>query len=383
MLDINERKKALSLHPFFSLLTEMDLMHLAELMYESTFHQGETIVREGDLVDSVYIIVNGTAEVTRQSLTVEISGEIIIAKLHVGESIGLMETGFFTHTGLRTASVTALTDMTLLGIGLNELNHFMHESKRLYFDFRNNIKTFLKLNLIKHLEPFSSLSHDMVLYLLKNIKTVEVNKNTYLFKQGDEADNCYLLESGQIQIFQNEKLITVLEPPNIFGETAILTKSKRNASAYAENPATLLTLSADILMNLAKKEKKLESSFSHLINTRSKIVSIKKTELIISKPAADGSPRFMLKNPVTKKYQQLSLEEKSIYETLKEGDTIGTILNRLQRNKAMDSAFIEKFIFYLVQNNFIVLNVLSFDLERPRESFWQTIIKKMTRWIKM
>lgn len=105
-------------------LTDTEKDELAALFTEVHLAAGETIVTEGDPVDSVYLIVQGTADV--RHVTIEDGSHHIVslAKLTVGNAIGLNDTGFYSLSGIRTATVVALTDMILLRLSLAQFHGF-------------------------------------------------------------------------------------------------------------------------------------------------------------------------------------------------------------------------------------------------------------------
>jgi len=81
---------------------------IEEVMYAATwenFKEGETIISEGDMDNTFYIIVSGTANVSK-------AGEVI-GWLNNGDCFG--EIGFLTHQE-RTASVIAQSNLTLMKI---------------------------------------------------------------------------------------------------------------------------------------------------------------------------------------------------------------------------------------------------------------------------
>lgn len=66
--------KSLSKIPLFSELDEVELQHIRDIMQESSFTEGETIIYEGDEGDQFHIIVDGDVEY----LTTDGTGEIIV-----------------------------------------------------------------------------------------------------------------------------------------------------------------------------------------------------------------------------------------------------------------------------------------------------------------
>lgn len=110
--------------PLFSPLREEEITELASLFIEIKAGPGELIVKEGDRVDSVYLIGNGTADVRHDTLKNGTSETESVAILSFGDSIGLNETGFYSISGNRTATVVALTDMVLYRLGVPAFRGF-------------------------------------------------------------------------------------------------------------------------------------------------------------------------------------------------------------------------------------------------------------------
>jgi CRP-like cAMP-binding protein len=127
-LDLDVKKACIIKQPVFSELTDKEITELAQLLKEKRFSPGETIVTEGELVDSFFLVIQGTADV-------RIAGKSV-ATLGPNEAIGLNSTGFYSLTGKRTATVIATTDMILLSMsvalfhGFALANHHVNEVMR-------------------------------------------------------------------------------------------------------------------------------------------------------------------------------------------------------------------------------------------------------------
>jgi CRP-like cAMP-binding protein len=122
----------------FKALTEKESQELAALLVDKSVKAGETIVTEGDPVDSVYLIVKGTADVRHTTVGDKGLESHSVAALNPGEAIGLNETGFYSLTGRRTATVIALTDMTLLRLSLSEFHGFALANSHVHAVMRKN-----------------------------------------------------------------------------------------------------------------------------------------------------------------------------------------------------------------------------------------------------
>lgn len=110
--------------PLFAQLTDAELDELAPLFKPIKMTPGGIIVKEGDLVDSVYLIAHGTADVkvtTWENNTPHCNS---VAILSSGEAIGLNERGFYSLSGKRTATVLAMTDMLLYQLSVASFHGF-------------------------------------------------------------------------------------------------------------------------------------------------------------------------------------------------------------------------------------------------------------------
>lgn len=123
-MDLDQKKELIRKQPVFSQLTEEETSELAGLLIEKHFPAGKTIVTEGDLVDSVYLIVSGTADVQHVRILDNKPHIEHLATLGKDEAIGLNERGFYSISGVRTATVVAKTDMVLLFLSVAVFHGF-------------------------------------------------------------------------------------------------------------------------------------------------------------------------------------------------------------------------------------------------------------------
>ena len=111
-VDVEIKKALISKQACFSQFTPTEIEMLASLFEEAHFAAGETIVTEGDLVDSVFLIIKGSTDVRHVTLEKQVPHVQHLAVLKEGDAIGLSETGFYSLSGRRTATVVAVTAVT-------------------------------------------------------------------------------------------------------------------------------------------------------------------------------------------------------------------------------------------------------------------------------
>jgi len=110
--------------PLFSQLTDDETKELASLFVEKKLPVGAFLVKEGDPVDSIYLIAQGTADVIRTSFEDGKPKTSSVAILSASDAVGLNETGFYSLSGRRTASVLALTDMIVYMLSVASFHGF-------------------------------------------------------------------------------------------------------------------------------------------------------------------------------------------------------------------------------------------------------------------
>jgi CRP/FNR family cyclic AMP-dependent transcriptional regulator len=80
------------------------------------------------------------------------------------------------------------------------------------------------------------------------------SRGATIFKQGEQADCAYILESGAVQIFKmiNGKRVTLgfVQKWGLFGEMALIDSSPRMATAYVTEDATVTVLARESFSRL-------------------------------------------------------------------------------------------------------------------------------------
>jgi CRP-like cAMP-binding protein len=110
-LDYSDYLAHLRDNPLFQDLREEELARLvAVLPAPVTYPGGALVVQEGESADSMFILLNGSAEVLKQSL--HAAEQIPLAELQAGQTLGEM---FLLDQGVRSATVRTRED-SLIGV---------------------------------------------------------------------------------------------------------------------------------------------------------------------------------------------------------------------------------------------------------------------------
>ncbi|XP_018496796.1 cAMP-dependent protein kinase regulatory subunit [Galendromus occidentalis] len=94
---------------------------------------------------------------------------------------------------------------------------------------------------------------------------VEAKPNETIIKQGDDGDNFYILDSGTVDIFVNDRLVTSLVDVGSFGELALIYGTPRAATVKAKTDVKLWAIDRDtyrrILMGSTIRKRKMYEAF--------------------------------------------------------------------------------------------------------------------------
>ncbi len=119
-MSIHEEAKLLSSIPPFAPLEIKKLKRLALASQRLTYAAGEVLTKQGDLGDSVFVIIDGKIDITLGS------GESASHVRELGQYAFVGEVGTIAGK-FRTATVTAKTDVVALKIASNVLFEMIEE----------------------------------------------------------------------------------------------------------------------------------------------------------------------------------------------------------------------------------------------------------------
>lgn len=379
-ISLSQRQTLLVKLPCFSTFNSKELENLASRMTEVHYSKGETIVMQDTLIESIFIIVEGIAEVSRNIIKIKKITKkkhitnIPVATLEKGEAIGLNDTGFYSTTGMRTANVVALSDMLLLQLDLKSLQDFFKTYPNLHTNMIEATEQMLRMQLIKQSLPFSHLSHERLEWLAKKIEEISIEKNQIIFQEGETGDRSYLIRKGQVEILtqtaEGDHQLAILKSPTLFGEATLITHAARNATAKAASDCELLELKHSYLTELMETDDNVASMFMTLMVDRSRPI---KNSNVTHHPrvTADGQEVVILKNTLTGQYFKLSTEGWFIWQKLDGKKTMQEITMDLANQFNLFAPNIVAALLYKLAKNGFIENVgVTQHSKDDKKSFW-------------
>ena len=211
---------------------------IRELLLFSEFHDvkpGETIFRQHDFSESLYMILDGAVDISLKSRTGE---EKSVGQKGPGEFFGEMS---LISGQRRSATVKAVSQARLLEVNRKPMLKLLHTTPpaKEIVD-----KTFLANAFQTYLFP--NLDRATLAHLSDHAKMLSVDKGKVIIKEGDPGDAFYFLRSGKVKVSKNhegqEIVLTYLSAGQYFGEMALMNDHPRMATVTAIDKVEVVQL---------------------------------------------------------------------------------------------------------------------------------------------
>jgi len=135
-----------------------------------------------------------------------------------------------------------------------------------------------------------SLSSDDQATILSHAKRLRCEKGRKIFSTGDLADYIYFIETGQVAIvvekFTSQEIIKVLGPGDYFGEMAVFSKDRRNATVLVQDDAVLMSVEKSDFLKLMRTNRLLAEQINSILAQRNEELMLK--ENLLASTGVDG-----------------------------------------------------------------------------------------------
>jgi len=232
-------------------LPSLDRRLLAETAAQvevRVYPAGQTIIREGDVADRFYMILDGEVEVLGR-----VDGEArVINRLHGGDYFG--ETGLLTGAR-RNASVRAASErVSVMELDRAGFTKLIQECDLTSQELARVMRERLVANRLNAALPW--LDSRQAMELAPHIEQQMYAAGAEIVRQGDAAESFYVLVRGECDVLcrapdGGEIPVGHLVAGDFFGETGLLLSQPRNATVRAGDEAEVFRLSRDAFQKLA------------------------------------------------------------------------------------------------------------------------------------
>ncbi|XP_014598937.1 PREDICTED: cGMP-dependent protein kinase, isozyme 2 forms cD4/T1/T3A/T3B-like isoform X1 [Polistes canadensis] len=215
-------KEAILANDFMKHLSMTQIEEIVDCMFPITFERGSTIVREGDVGSTVFVLDEGKVEVSRDGK--------YLSNLTPGKVLGELA---ILYNCKRTATITAAVDCRLWAIDRQSFQTIMMRTgltkQAEYTDF------------LKSVPIFKNLPDEALTKITDVLEETTYNNGDYIIRQGARGDTFFIISKGQVRVTMKQKdsaedkFIRTLRRGDFFGEKALQGDDLRTANIIAND----------------------------------------------------------------------------------------------------------------------------------------------------
>jgi CRP-like cAMP-binding protein len=215
--------------PLFDDVPDEVLSHLAGRVRLRTVAAGQSVFRQGDRPDAVYVVRRGVLQV------VDDAAGKTLRSLTRGDSFGEMG---LIEAAPRSATVRAVRESQLFEVDKGTFGELLADMAAV----PNFAPTLQAATELGELPCFAHLGPEQLLDLLHYGTWRTVAPGEVLVTQGEVGDTFYAIGHGQAEVARDGRRVRVLGAGSHFGEIALLSDERRTATVRALTPARMFGL---------------------------------------------------------------------------------------------------------------------------------------------
>jgi CRP-like cAMP-binding protein/predicted acylesterase/phospholipase RssA len=228
----------------FERFSETILQTVIADMKWARLRKGETLFRQGDPGEFLFLVFHGRLQVT---ITKKDGSEVVVAEVGSGKPLGEIQ---FLSGGMRTANVYALEDTELLKLSKTAFDRLAEQNPEILHQMAEIIRQRLRRDQLVAMLP--NLCGPLDTAMLQDIEDetewIYLPQGKVLFHQGDPGDSFFLVISGRLHaVVQsrsgNERVVGEVRRGETVGEMAMFTGENRSATVYATRNSELVKFS--------------------------------------------------------------------------------------------------------------------------------------------
>jgi CRP/FNR family cyclic AMP-dependent transcriptional regulator len=142
---------------------------------------------------------------------------------------------------------------------------FSHTERRHLADVERHLATAdtcidARIELLQRMPIFGGIRADVLQFLLGLCPVVSVPMNEFFFREHDQADTMFVVETGKVAVLKScrgqEYVLSILKEGDCFGEMAVMDLGPRSASVRAVEDCTAIHISAANLYQVYEQDLK-------------------------------------------------------------------------------------------------------------------------------
>jgi CRP-like cAMP-binding protein len=222
-----------------------------------TLKSGDIVYRAGEPADALYVVIDGACE-----LTAIRRGEAeasVIRRAGRGDVFG--EEATVVAFGVRQMEArSAPRETTIIAeVPLTGLRRAIGRAGggEIASRLERALKRAATVDLLRTTSFTRALAERDIEVLLDAVRHVEVPRGEHVYREGDVADNAYLVADGLLQAQTDDggkpRVEAYLTRGDLFGDEELEDRSMRRVAVVASGPAWLLAIPRDVFLVVARR----------------------------------------------------------------------------------------------------------------------------------
>jgi ATP-binding cassette subfamily B protein len=250
-----ERREALPGLPLLASLAPATRQLVEDSFVPVSFPFGSVIVREGEVADAYFVILDGRARVIKAGPD---GGEIPINRLSVGDGFGEIA---LLDSCTRTATVRASSEVRALRLDRRVLSQLEETNPQIRAELELQVRHHRVRDLLRMQSVFVRLPAAALAGMIGELRARRVRAGEVLFRQDDGPGSMFIVAKGRLRVYREEGGRTLdigfLRVGDMFGEASLFARARRLATVEAMADGELLELAPEAFTRLLEESPEL------------------------------------------------------------------------------------------------------------------------------
>jgi Fe-S-cluster-containing dehydrogenase component/CRP-like cAMP-binding protein len=218
---------------------------------------GDVVYRAGEPADALYVVIEGACELT--AIRRGEAAASVIRRVERGEVFGEEATvvafgvrQMEARSAPRETTIIAEVPLTVLRRAIGRAGGGEIASR-----LERALKRAATVDLLRTTSFTRALAERDIEVLLDAVRHVEVPRGEHVYREGDVADNAYLVADGLLQAQTDDggkpRVEAYLTRGDLFGDEELEDRSMRRVAVVASGPAWLLAIPRDVFLVVARR----------------------------------------------------------------------------------------------------------------------------------
>ncbi|GAB4293070.1 MAG: hypothetical protein Kow0090_07250 [Myxococcota bacterium] len=249
--------------PLFTMLSDIELKALSEVIQVEKFKAGDYIIRQGDKGDKFYSVRKGSVAVIVEDETGYMKQ---VATLGGGDGFG--EIALLSDTP-RTAHIRANDDVELFSLERTVFKTFA-QSRGISAETMTDLLR--RSQFLKSINLFRDLAADVLMTLSTKLTVEKFGAGSEIVREGEEGDKFYIIQEGDVEVLKATsegcKRVAELKAGDYFGEIALIKNVPRTATVKAKSDVRLLSLTHSDFIRILGADFRLAAGLDKISDER-------------------------------------------------------------------------------------------------------------------